>query len=211
MKDEDIFGWIICFGVAGLIFWGMKSCEDKPKETTEKTTSSYTTYSSTPSSPSTSSYTSPSNNNETLEWEPVIDEPEPEPESQYTYTYSSSTSVSSSNTTNDDENYEDWETEDIEGFYVKLDDCESDEQAEYISDQYYSGDYIEDGGDYYARTSVSSGVYEVELGERVNSKMFKIQGSNCYIRFKWSTSLWRWDEGVMDVWNSKGTFYIKPD
>ena len=32
MKDEDIFEWIICIGVAGLIFWGMKSCEDKPKE-----------------------------------------------------------------------------------------------------------------------------------------------------------------------------------
>ena len=43
MKDDDIWGWIIPLGLAGLVFWGMKSCEDKPKETTKKETTSYTT------------------------------------------------------------------------------------------------------------------------------------------------------------------------
>lgn len=201
---DEIKEWIFALIIAGIIGFAIDACENKSKEK-EETKPVYTewvpTTSQSSSTSTQSTYTSSPNN----DWEPVIVESEPE----YTYSYSYSSSSSFNNSSND--YYENWETEDIEGFYVKLDDCKSDEQAEYISNQYYRGEYIEEGWDYYAKTSVNSGIYEVELGERVNNKMFKIKNTDYYIRFKWSTSLWKWDEGVMDVWNSKGTFYIKPD
>lgn len=206
---NELKEWIITIVIAGVIWYAFDGCENKSKE--EKNEEPvYLQWEPTPTSqssytPSQNTYRSPSNSSYNNDKEPVIVESEPE----YTYSYSYSSSSSFNNSSND--YYENWETEDIEGFYVKLDDCKSDEQAEYISNQYYRGEYIEEGWDYYAKTSVNSGIYEVELGERVNNKMFKIKNTDYYIRFKWSTSLWKWDEGVMDVWNSKGTFYIKPD
>lgn len=201
---DEIKEWIFAFIIAGIIWFAIDACENKSKEK-EETKPVYTEWKPTTSQSSSTStqstYTSSPNN----DWEPVIAEAEPE----YTYSYSYSSSSSFNNSS--DDYYKNWETEDIEGFYVKLDECKSDEQAEYISDQYYEGEYLEEGWDYYAKTSVNSGIYQVELGERVSNKLFKIKGTDYYIHFKWSTSLWRWDEGVMDVWNSKGTFYIKPD
>lgn len=206
---DDFIGWGVAIMIAGTIWFAFDGCENKSKEQ-KKEEPVYLQWEPAPASQSSytssqSTHTTPSNTSYNNDWKPVITEPEPEPE--YTYSYSYSTSFN--NSSND--YYENWETEDIEGFYVKLDNCKSDEQAEYISDQYYTGEYIEEGWDYYAKTSVNSGIYEIELDDRINSKMFKIRGTDCYIRFKWSTSLWRWDEGVMDVWNSRGTFYIKPD
>lgn len=199
---DEIKEWIFAFIIVGIILFAIDACENKSKEK-EETKPVYTewepTISQSSSTSTQSTYTSSPNN----DWEPVIAETEPE----YTYSYSSSSSFNNSS----DDYYKNWETEDIEGFYVKLDECKSDEQAEYISDQYYEGEYLEEGRDYYAKTYVNSGIYQVELGERVSNKLFKIKGTDYYIHFKWSTSLWRWDEGVMDVWNSKGTFYIKPD
>ena len=215
---DNYKGYIMAAIIGGIIWFSMKSCEDKPKEENIEPINIIT-----PDSSSAISNDDWEPDIEDIEsdWKPLIEyiesnrEPdiediESEIEEEYEYTYSTPSTVVY-NTDSDEDNYEDWETEDIEGFYVKLDDCETDEQAEYISEEYYSGDYIDEGGYYYAKTTVKSGVYEVELGDRINSKFFKIRGTDCYIRFKWMTSLWRWDEGVMDVWNSKGTFYIKPD
>lgn len=194
---DELKEWIIC-GIIGIAIWfGIDACENKSKAE-KKEEPTYLQWEPAPApqssyTPSQNTYTSPSNKSE----------------SGYTYSYSSSSSFNSNSS--DDDNYENWETEDIRGFYVKLDDCETDEQAEFLSDKYYSGEYIEEGGDYFAKTTVNSGIYEVELSEKVTNKLYKIKGTDCYIYFKWSTSLWKWDEGVMDVWNSKGTFYIKPD
>lgn len=108
--------------------------------------------------------------------------------------------------------FHNWESEDIRAFYVLLDGVSDSDQADYYAREYYDGEYIEEWGNYYAKTSdVRSGEYEVELGERVNNKFFKIRGTDLYVLFKWSTSLSRGDEGVLDVWSAKGTFYINPN
>ena len=104
-----------------------------------------------------------------------------------------------------------WEDEDIKGFYVELEGCENSDQADYISREYYEGEYIEYWGRYFAKTSVNSGEFEIELGERVSSKLFAIKGTKTFIYFKWSTSLSCGDEGIIDVFASRGTFYEKPD
>lgn len=108
-------------------------------------------------------------------------------------------------------NYHNWESEDIEGFYVELEECENDDQADYYSRTYYEGEYICEWGRYFAKTSVNSGVGQVELGEKVSSKLFALKGTNLFIHFKWTTSLSKWDEGVIDVFASRGTFYLKPE
>lgn len=108
--------------------------------------------------------------------------------------------------------FHNWGSEDIRAFYVLLDGVSNSDQADYYAREYYDGEYIEEWGNYYAKTAdVRSGEYEVELGERVNNKFFKIRGTDLYVLFKWSTSLSRGDEGVLDVWSAKGTFYINPN
>ena len=107
--------------------------------------------------------------------------------------------------------FHDWEEDEIRAFYVEIEDCESDEQAEYISNQYYLGDYIEEYGRYFARTSVKSGTYEAELGEKVTSKLYKIRGTDVFMLFKWLPNASKWDEGVLEVWSNKGSFYKKPN
>lgn len=103
-----------------------------------------------------------------------------------------------------------WESEDIRGFYVEIEDCNSDDEAEAISERYSNGEYIEEWGRYFMPTDVRNGEYEVELGERVTNKLFNLKGTNVFNHFKWSTSYSRWDEGVIDVWSNRGTFYKKP-
>lgn len=106
-----------------------------------------------------------------------------------------------------------WESEDIEGFYIKLEGTTDEDEADFISRERYDGDYIYEWGDYYAEYSeaVSNGEYEITLGEKITSDLFRIQGSEIYIRFKFSTSLSSGDEGVLDAFAGHGTFYIKPD
>ena len=107
--------------------------------------------------------------------------------------------------------YHDWNKTDIEGFYIELDNCRSSEEAEEISNEYYEGDYIEDFGRYFAKTSVQSrnGV-DIELGERINSKFFHVRGSKLFVLFKWYEGYSRSDKGKADIWNSKGVFYKMP-
>lgn len=114
-------------------------------------------------------------------------------------------------TLTDESNYKNWEEDEISAFYVELEDCESDEQAEYISNEYYLGEYIEESGRYFAKARVNSGTYEAELGERVSSKLFKIKGTRFFARFKYLPNAYKWDEGVLEVWSNKGSFYKKPD
>lgn len=106
--------------------------------------------------------------------------------------------------------FHDWDDEDIEGFYVELEGCQNSDQAEYISKEEFDGDYIEESGRFFARTSVQSGKYEIELGEKVSNKLFAIKRTNTFIHFKWMNSLSRGDEGIIDVFSSRGTFYEKP-
>lgn len=103
-----------------------------------------------------------------------------------------------------------WESEEIKDFYIEIE-CNSSDEAENISERYSNGDYLEEYGRYFIPTDVRNGVYEVEISEKVTNRLYKLRGTEIFVYFKWNTSLWKWDEGVMDVWNNHGSFYKKPD
>lgn len=207
--------WIIALAIGGAIYFCTDGCENREKKNKSQkpiytewqpTTTPNNSYSNSQSS----SYNTHSNSNYNYNsnYNSSANQTSKQTQTQ-SYSYSPSTHSSTYSSSND--SYREWETEDIEGFYVELDNCRTDKDAEFLSDKYYYGEYIKEGSDYYAKTDLASGLYEVELGDRISNKFFNIKGSDYYIRFKWSTSLWKWDEGIMDIWNNKGTFYIKPD
>lgn len=104
-----------------------------------------------------------------------------------------------------------WESEDIKGFYVRLEGIYDSDVAEYYAEEYYEGEYFEDWGYYYAKTSdIRSGEYEIELGQRITNKLFNVKGTDLYIYFKWSTDLSKGDRGIVDIFSGHGTFYINP-
>ena len=105
-----------------------------------------------------------------------------------------------------------WESEDVDGLYIYLDDVEDDDLADYIAREKYEGEYIREGWDYYAKISYTWGGYEVTLGERVASNLYKIRGSDIYIHFKLGLpDVSSGDEGVLDWSGTFSTFYKKPD
>ena len=104
-----------------------------------------------------------------------------------------------------------WESEDVDGVYVLLDGVKNDDEAQYYADEYYDGEYICEFGDYYAKKHVSYGEYEITLGSKVSSKLYRISGGDLYIHFKWLPDVSWGDEGVLDGSGSFSTFYKKPD
>lgn len=126
-------------------------------------------------------------------------------------TTSTPNTYSSPNTSTAETDFHNWEEDEIRAFYVEIEDCESDEKAEYISNEYYLGEYIQEGYRYFAKTSVKNGTYEAEVGEKVSSKLFKIKGTDVFMLFKWLPNASKWDEGILDVWANKGSFYKKPN
>ena len=104
-----------------------------------------------------------------------------------------------------------WESEDVDGLYIYLDGVEDDDVADYIARENYEGEYIRGGWDYYAKVSQTWGEYEVTLGERASSHLYKIRGTDIYIHFKWLPDVSSGDEGVLDWSGTFSTFYKKPD
>lgn len=105
-----------------------------------------------------------------------------------------------------------WEDEDVDGLYVYLDGVEDDDVADYYAREYYDGEYIREGWKYYAKVSQTWGEYEITLGERVCSNLYKIRGKDIYIHFKWGfPDVSSGDEGVLDWSGSFSSFYKKPD
>lgn len=103
-----------------------------------------------------------------------------------------------------------WESEDVDGLYVYLEDVEDDDEADYIAREYFDGEYIREGWNYYAKISKTWGEYEITLGERISSHLYKIRGSDIYVHFKWLPDVSSGDEGVLDWSGSFSTFYKKP-
>jgi len=61
----------------------------------------------------------------------------------------------------------------------------------------------------YVPTKVEDGVYEVEV-YKISSKLYRIQGTNIYMYFRYSPYLYSYDEGVLEVSYNSGTFYEEP-
>lgn len=108
-------------------------------------------------------------------------------------------------------NWQNWEDEDVDAIYVLMEGVETDEDAEYIAEKYYDGEYIRDGWQYYAKISLSWGEYRITLGTRVNSHLYKIIGSDKYIHFKWLPDVDSGDDGVLKWSGHFSSFYKKPD
>jgi hypothetical protein len=100
--------------------------------------------------------------------------------------------------------YKQWESHDVIRFYEKKE----------ITMDYNSLD--KDGNDisdrtiiYFVPTKLKDGVYEVEVYEKVSSKLWQIKGTNIYMYFRYTPYLYKFDEGILEVSYSSGTFYKK--
>lgn len=105
-----------------------------------------------------------------------------------------------------------WDDEDVDGLYVLLDGVEDDDVAREIAREDYEGEYIREWGMYFAKISQPWGEYEITLGEKVCSNLYKIRGNDIYIHFKWGLpEVSSGDEGVLDWSGTFSSFYKKPD
>ncbi len=113
-------------------------------------------------------------------------------------------SYSSSNNTNS-EYWKEWESTDFQ-IYVELENCHSLEEA-----QDYDLSAIEEDDRYFIEKTIPSGIYEVEVIEKVNSRMWKLKDTNLFLKFHFIPWLYKWDKGIIDTFAGKGTFYKNPD
>lgn len=119
--------------------------------------------------------------------------------------------------------YKNWDQNDVKGFYekheinltkneyanIESDAIDKDGNSLYSSRIEYKdtdyGEFI-----YFTKTKIKTGLYEIEVYEKVNSKLWQIKGKNIYLLFRYNPYLYKFDEGVLDVSYSDGIFYKKP-
>lgn len=63
---------------------------------------------------------------------------------------------------------------------------------------------------YFTKTEINNGLYEIEVYEKVNSKLWQIKGKNIYLLFRYNPYLYKFDSGVLDVSYNQKIFYKKP-
>ncbi len=93
--------------------------------------------------------------------------------------------------------YKKWESHDVKGLYIEIEDEDDADLEEY--------------GRYFQRyCRLSSGTYNIEVCEKVSSKVWQIKGTKFYILFRFNPFLYKFDEGVLEWTGSNATFYKKP-
>ncbi|WP_299577475.1 hypothetical protein [uncultured Sunxiuqinia sp.] len=97
------------------------------------------------------------------------------------------------------QSYKAWDEHDVVRFYEKV------ELASYSLDE--DGEEI---NEVYVPTKVKDGVYEVEV-RKISSKLYQIVGTSIYMYFRYSPYLHTYDDGILEVSYSSGTFYENPD
>lgn len=92
---------------------------------------------------------------------------------------------------------------DVRAFYVETD------RADAVS-RY---DHLEFDGRYFIKTSLDKGIYEIEVGEKLDSKFYAIRDTKYFMYFRYSESLYKYDEGILKVTNSldAAEYYRKKD
>jgi hypothetical protein len=103
------------------------------------------------------------------------------------------------------QNYEKWEDHDVVRFYEK-----KEMTLDYNSLDKDGNDIYDTEITYFLPTKVKDGIYEVEVDEKINPKLWQIKGTNIYILFRYNPYLYKYDEGILKVSHSSGTFYKKP-
>ena len=101
--------------------------------------------------------------------------------------------------------FHNWEDEDVSKFYAEFQ-AYNDDDAE---DKHYFYKKADDR--YFYEISLGYDTYEVEIEEKIESKFYKVKGSNVFLEFRFEPYLYRWDEGVLDCSGNHGTFYKKPN
>ena len=96
------------------------------------------------------------------------------------------------------QSYKEWDDHDVVRFYKKID-----------LDSYSLDSEGEEIDVVYVPTKVEDGVYEVEV-YKISYKLYRIQGTNIYMFFRYSPYLYSYDKGILEVSYNSGTFYEKP-
>lgn len=105
-----------------------------------------------------------------------------------------------------------WDKEDVDGLFVYLEDVDNDEMADYIAQEHYEGKYIRKGWKYFAKIDYSWGEYKITLGDEIDSDLYQISGSEIYVHFSWGLpDVSSGDDGVLDWSGSFSAFYKKPN
>lgn len=97
--------------------------------------------------------------------------------------------------------WKDWERHDIKAFYIEIDEDDS--------ENYYNAEEHDDR--WFIPIKLKEDTYSIEIGEKLESKFYKINGTKYFVSFVFAPFLWKWDEGVLVVSGSRGTFYKKKD
>ncbi len=101
--------------------------------------------------------------------------------------------------------YKQWDDHEVIRFYEKkeitLDYNSLDKEGNDIYDRTIT---------YFVPTKVKDDVYEVEVYEKISSKLWRIRGTDIYMYFRYNPYLYNYDEGILEVSYSSGTFYKKP-
>lgn len=101
--------------------------------------------------------------------------------------------------------FHNWKDEDVRQFYAEFS-AYNDDDAE---DKHYFYKKVDDR--YFYEINLGFDAYEIEIEYKLESKFYKVKGSNVFLEFRFEPFLSRWDEGVLDCSGGNGTFYKKPD
>ena len=94
--------------------------------------------------------------------------------------------------------YKSWDNHEVVRFYEKID-----------LDSYTIDNEGEEIEEIYIPTKIKDDIYEVEV-YKLSSKLYKIQGTNIYMYFRYPPYMYSYDNGIVVVSYNSGTFYKKP-
>jgi|GEM_PF-355346 len=101
--------------------------------------------------------------------------------------------------------YKEWDEHDVVRFYEKKEIVLEDNSLDENGDDMYSRTIT-----YFVPTKIKEGVYEVGVSEKISSKLWQISGTDIYMYFRFNPFLFRFDDGILEVAYSSGTFYKTP-
>lgn len=121
-------------------------------------------------------------------------------------TVASLCNIPDANCVYDYDDYKNWSHEDVIALYVEI---SEDEAKRNGFDESYSS-YPEVR--YFKKCKVSSGLYEVEVYDKIDSKFWSIRYTSpkIFMKFRYNPFLFKFDEGLLDWDGSDGVFYQKP-
>ncbi len=103
------------------------------------------------------------------------------------------------------QDYKEWDHHDITSYYEKKEITLDYNSLDKDGNELYNRTII-----YFVPTKIKDGVYEVEVNDKISSKLWQIKGTNTYILFRYNPYLYKYDEGILEVSYSYGIFYKKP-